>query len=390
MKRNEIIVYEHKKGVKAVKYNAKPQGHIEPPKPRNPVAKNAGAAIGGGAAGAHKDAKKASQAVRGQKHKNAEMAEGDDPLQNRADYAKKHGQGQVYKKTYPGDKVGMTKSYAYDVKRTGPKGHLPKEGVAEGSLNEMDSQGYKGHRGDEDPGKGPEKYVKPAKFKNVAKDAGKKLNRSMNKAHKKQGVAEGNRYSSYHDELSRRERDEQDYMDRERRDFKRQELQHELGHESNNIQVVINGKRWKVFPGKGYADSAEERMNLRKMQQWAERKSAATGKKWEVYLTGANPTVSEMGSDVGKITKVDPMTKKATVTKADGSTMDVDSTALKPTADGKMQMDAPETDEIKPGTQVVSTEMMTPTDSRSPIPGDNDHDEISKLLVHRLRRLAGL
>ena len=331
MKRNEIIVYEHKKGVKAVKYNAKPQGHIEPPKPRNPVAKNAGAAIGGGAAGAHKDAKKASQAVRGQKHKNAEMAEGDDPLQNRADYAKKHGQGQVYKKTYPGDKVGMTKSYAYDVKRTGPKGQLPKE-----------------------------------------------------------GVAEGNRYSSYHDELSRRERDEQDYMDRERRDFKRQELQHELGHESNNIQVVINGKRWKVFPGKGYADSAEERMNLRKMQQWAERKSAATGKKWEVYLTGANPTVSEMGSDVGKITKVDPMTKKATVTKADGSTMDVDSTALKPTADGKMQMDAPETDEIKPGTQVVSTEMMTPTDSRSPIPGDNDHDEISKLLVHRLRRLAGL
>jgi hypothetical protein len=65
------------------------------------------------------------------------------------------------------------------------------QGVAEGSLNEMDSQGYKGHRGDEDPGKGPEKYVKPAKFKNVAKDAGKKLNRSMNKAHKKQGVAEG-------------------------------------------------------------------------------------------------------------------------------------------------------------------------------------------------------
>ena len=75
MKRNEII-HEHKKGVKAVKYNAKPKTHIEPTKPTNPVAKNANAAIGGGAAGAHKDTKKASQAVRGQKHKaQPEMAE---------------------------------------------------------------------------------------------------------------------------------------------------------------------------------------------------------------------------------------------------------------------------------------------------------------------------
>jgi hypothetical protein len=31
-----------------------------------------------------------------------------------------------------------------------------------------------------------------------------------------------------------------------------------------------------------------------------------------------------------------------------------------------------------------------PNDSTSPIHGDNNHDEISKLLVHRLKRLAGL
>ena len=49
----------------------------------------------------------------------------DDVLANREAYAKKHGTGQVYKKTYPGDKVGMSKSYAYDIKRTGPKGKLP-------------------------------------------------------------------------------------------------------------------------------------------------------------------------------------------------------------------------------------------------------------------------
>ena len=54
-----------------------------------------------------------------------------DPLQARSDYAQRHGQGQVYKKSYPGDKYGSSKSYAYDIKRTGPKGKLPKEGVEE-------------------------------------------------------------------------------------------------------------------------------------------------------------------------------------------------------------------------------------------------------------------
>lgn len=99
------------------------------------------------------------------------------------------------------------------------------------------------------------------------------------------------------------------------------------------------------------------------------------------------------GDAVGKITKVDPTTKKATISKPDGSTQEIDSTALKPTSDGKMQMDAPDTDEIKTGTDVVSTEedmMMPPNDSRSPIHGDEDHDEVSKLLVQRLRKLAGL
>jgi hypothetical protein len=52
-------------------------------------------------------------------------------------------------------------------------------------ISEMDSQGYRGHRGDEDPGKGPEKVVKPAKTKDVAKDATKVLNKAMDKSHKK-------------------------------------------------------------------------------------------------------------------------------------------------------------------------------------------------------------
>ena len=57
-----------------------------------------------------------------------------------------------------------------------------------------------------------------------------------------------------------------------------------------------------------------------------------------------------------------------------------------------MQMDAPDTDEIKTGTDVVSTEdaLSQPGYSQSPIHGGEDHDEISKLLVQRLRKLAGL
>ena len=73
-----------------------------------------------------------------------------------------------------------------------------------------------------------------------------------------------------------------------KRDFKRKELEWELRNEPpNNIQVVINGKPWKVFAGRGRPDSAEEFNHLRKMQSWAASKSAATGKKWSVHLTGA-------------------------------------------------------------------------------------------------------
>jgi hypothetical protein len=57
-------VAENKKGVRAVKHTVKP---------RNPVAKNAMATVGGGAAGAHKDKKKAAK--QGEvKHKNKEPA----------------------------------------------------------------------------------------------------------------------------------------------------------------------------------------------------------------------------------------------------------------------------------------------------------------------------
>jgi hypothetical protein len=76
-------------------------------------------------------------------------------------------------------------------------------------------------------------------------------------------------------------------------EFRNRERNAGLEHETNNIQIYINNRPWKVVAGKGYADSPEERSYLEGMRRWAEKKSAASGKKWTVSLTGA--TVSEGG-----------------------------------------------------------------------------------------------
>lgn len=61
---------------------------------------------------------------------------GTDPLKNREAYAKKGGTGQVYKKTHPKDKVGMSQADAYAIRRAGPKtgSHLPEETVDEETM----------------------------------------------------------------------------------------------------------------------------------------------------------------------------------------------------------------------------------------------------------------
>jgi hypothetical protein len=59
----------------------------------------------------------------------------------------------------------------------------------------------------------------------------------------------------------------------------------------NNFAVYINGKKWKVFPGRGrYADDERERKQYYDLRAWAQRKSEATGKKWTVSITGESPT----------------------------------------------------------------------------------------------------
>jgi hypothetical protein len=59
----------------------------------------------------------------------------------------------------------------------------------------------------------------------------------------------------------------------------------------NNFAVYINGKKWKVFKGRGqFADDYKERDHYRQLQSWAQQKSASTGKKWTVSITGEAPT----------------------------------------------------------------------------------------------------
>ena len=59
----------------------------------------------------------------------------------------------------------------------------------------------------------------------------------------------------------------------------------------NNFAVYINGKKWKVFKGRGYyADDERERQHYYQLKDWAAKKTAATGKKWEVSITGEPAT----------------------------------------------------------------------------------------------------
>jgi hypothetical protein len=61
----------------------------------------------------------------------------------------------------------------------------------------------------------------------------------------------------------------------------------------NNFAVYINGKKWKVFKGRGqFADDYKEIQHYRQLQNWAQAKSQSTGKKWTVSITGEPATES--------------------------------------------------------------------------------------------------
>jgi hypothetical protein len=53
------------------------------------------------------------------------------------------------------------------------------------------------------------------------------------------------------------------FGDQGRRDFKRQEMEHELGHETNNYAVSINGKTWKVFGTQSHAEAIARKIQMK-------------------------------------------------------------------------------------------------------------------------------
>jgi hypothetical protein len=314
------MINEHKKGVKAVKYNAKP---------RNFVAKNAGATTSG--AGAHKDKKKAMK--QGEiKHKAKELAESV-PYDKKLDFLLKAAviKDKIRESvTTEGAKVdrqakhitasmmkkGKSKKDAEAIawahikhpkKKKTNEGIEPdnaeyndEAGMARGSLKTM-------HRaviglaktigeGDNLPEWCQEKlslaedylvtvwdYLQSeqdvaeagsaAQQAAIAVNMKKHHNRPNNESGYNHGFADPNAPSLGGNN-----------------EFRNRERNAGLEHETNNIAIAINGKTWKVVPGKGYADSKEERAYLNHMKSWAEKKSASSGKKWTAHLTGAPAT----------------------------------------------------------------------------------------------------
>jgi len=83
---------------------------------------------------------------------------------------------------------------------------------------------------------------------------------------------------SEHKDAYQRDQDAAEYGMRgeHHRDFKRREMEHELGHETNNYAVSIDGKQWKVFGSRQEANRVSLAM---------ERKYPS--KKIKVHATGA-------------------------------------------------------------------------------------------------------
>lgn len=80
------------------------------------------------------------------------------------------------------------------------------------------------------------------------------------------------------------------YQDVKENDFRNRERNAGLEHEINNIEIQINGRIWKIFPGEGPEGSQAWFNQRQRMKAMCDRKTAQSGKKWAMYITGARPT----------------------------------------------------------------------------------------------------
>ena len=81
--------------------------------------------------------------------------------------------------------------------------------------------------------------------------------------------------------------------DEHKRAFKRDEMEHELGHETNNYAVSINGKTWKVFGSRSHAEAI-----ARKIQMKDPNKKVGVHETGEDISEGVWDTVKQVGSDI--------------------------------------------------------------------------------------------
>ena len=236
---------------------------IEPTKPRNFVAKNA--KMGG--AGAHKDKKKA-QKQGDVKHKGKEISEGISYGQMGPALAQQLL--AAYKETSQGveqyrDKEGAEKIY-------NALKQVAKENNGGQYLRSLMNSASNSAHMDFD--------TNPGGFENWFTYVGDHLEGLVNLMKEKGTITDEPDVLPDEEKISMKER----FRDPEDWDEGNTEP-------PNNFAVYINGKKWKVFKGRGYyADDERERAHYYQLQDWARKKSDATGKKWTVHTTGEAPT----------------------------------------------------------------------------------------------------
>ena len=273
----------------------KPMGGA-PIKRPNPVAKNANATIGGGGAGAHRDKKKDSKKGY-EKHKGKQFE-----AQEPGEYREISGVRYYIVK----NKSGKSKAFS------GPTPAAKKYAQSGGNWYNEVAEGYQdlevmGHKymPDEDreddnvkiwhtiitpQGKTidadftPYSYMDKEDLKLYIKlKYPKRITAGPLDKEDLQKLAQTHGLINLDSEMANAGKkeaygDEEDWGSMSKREFKRRELDHELGHEKNNYAVSINGKQWKVFPNKQQAIKAASTIQMK------------YGKDTKVYATMENPS----------------------------------------------------------------------------------------------------
>ena len=275
-------------------------------KPRNFVAKNQKTS----GAGAHKDKKKAEK--QGDvKHKNKQYDEG--VVEGSA-----HGYNVVKWYEKWGDQIKLTKwlkkeaglpkdadvyfddaDLVYDVETIVPNALVnPKlklndllTAVIKASGSQKPAMSYQNGTYREDVAEGSlEEYGDTAKGQKMLTKVQKRAVDRMIKADDKRDAAGAKKNQQTANRAWDRMTDKDESIEMERvRDP--EDWDEGNTEPANNFAVYINGKKWKVFKGRGYyADDFRERQHYQQLKAWADKKSAASGKKWTVHITGEAPT----------------------------------------------------------------------------------------------------